>query len=539
MTDPDEPRTPSVDVAALRAHTRTIAAQAGYYATPAPGQRGALTGTDLGWAVAHRDKLWVMYGDSWWIDPFNLASAPDDALGQISLDDFPDGASVDAFVEAHPAPEGQPAWRAAAPTMSVMLRGGTGPGFAPVIFERDGQTLPSGVGCVPITAFSNGRQDAGEGVFAIFSSSEHVPCDDAGGCQHGFVCDPGLGTSKNEMLHPPCVVGETPGCIEGPGYCQDQGSSIYDPSSVGGRTHATVVRHDIAVTTPDSPTSFKTQPWETQRFLNSTSRTVSDFDAARIDGMGNDYTPAQGNALPRSGVFVWGRPYFGGIGSQGRDAQLYLLWAPMPTRDVESNFDWEPRFYTGLDDLGRPEFSEREVDALALDLDAETPGYQPEEVHDVVAQMAISWVPSLDHFVMFYGGDAPSWAEALVARSDSGAGERDPLGRVFMRFAEHPWGPWTRPRELFAAGDRNTDAQPSEQYAPGGILAHNNCRDADCARYDPAYLFDIGGNNNGVFYGSSIIDAWTSAHEGETDLYWLLSTWNPYQVVLMKTTFAP
>jgi hypothetical protein len=39
-----------------------------------------------------------------------------------------------------------------------------------------------------------------------------------------------------------------------------------------------------------------------------------------------------------------------------------------------------------------------------------------------------------------------------------------------------------------------------------------------------------------VLYGPSIIDPWTTHHDGETDLYWFVSTWNPYQVVLMKTT---
>jgi hypothetical protein len=39
-------------------------------------------------------------------------------------------------------------------------------------------------------------------------------------------------------------------------------------------------------------------------------------------------------------------------------------------------------------------------------------------------------------------------------------------------------------------------------------------------------------------YGSNIVDVWTTAHADTTDLYWFLSTWNPYQVVLMKTTLS-
>ena len=104
-----------LDALALQLETKALAAQAGYYATPARGQAGALTGTDLGWTFAHRDKLWVLFGDSWWIDPVNLASLPDDAVGHISLTAFPDGPSVDAFVRAHPAPRGGRARREQVP----------------------------------------------------------------------------------------------------------------------------------------------------------------------------------------------------------------------------------------------------------------------------------------------------------------------------------------------------------------------------------------------------------------------------------------
>jgi hypothetical protein len=88
-----------------------------------------------------------------------------------------------------------------------------------------------------------------------------------------------------------------------------------------------------------------------------------------------------------------------------------------------------------------------------------------------------------------------------------------------------------------AAGDSDDKATPGGQYAAGGLLAHNNCSTADCARYDPAYRIDPS-NNNGVLYAPSIIDSWTTAHESVTDLYWFVSTWNPYQVVLMKTSLS-
>lgn len=523
-----------LDGAALQLETKALAAQAGYYATPAPGQAGALTGTDLGWTFAHRDSLWVLFGDSWWVDPVNLASLPDDAVGHISLTEFPDGPSVDAFVEAHPAPRGQPAWRAAGPTMPVAMRG-PGLGFAPVRSERDGERLPSGIGFVPMTGFSNGHDDAGEGVFAIFFSYEHVACVD-GQCADGYDCDPELGNAALDRFGGPCVLGSSATCLPGPGFCQDRSTSIYDPTSPVARVQSVVLRHDVGLTTPRDPVHFRTQPWETQRFYNATSRTVTDFDPARADGAGNDYTVARGNELTRAGVFVWGRPGFGGIRAEGRDAQLYLSWVPMPQPNAERKFAWKPQYFAGTSDDGKPYFAARELDARPLDLDASAPGDQPEEVRDIVGQMSISWVPSLARWVMFYGGEgAPMFANALFG-AEVDKVRHDPKGSLLVRFAEQPWGPWTPPEPLLAAGDLNSDAAAADQYGRGGILAHTNCRGANCARFDPAYLLDFPNNNNGVLYGPSIIDPWTTHRDSETDLYWFVSTWNPYQVVLMKTT---
>jgi hypothetical protein len=137
---------------------------------------------------------------------------------------------------------------------------------------------------------------------------------------------------------------------------------------------------------------------------------------------------------------------------------------------------------------------------------------------------------------MFYGGEgAPMFANALFG-GDVAKVRHDAKGSLFVRFAKQPWGPWTRPEPLLAAGDLHSAAAAVDQYGPGGILAHTNCRGVHCARYDPAYLLDLPNNNNGVLYGPSIVDPWTTNRESETDLYWFVSTWNPYQVVLMKTT---
>lgn len=517
--------------------TQAMAAVAGVYATPHPDQPGLRVSVDLGWTFVHHDKIWTLFGDSWLVDRPTSGTEANDALGYMSLTDFPDAASVEAYIRAHPAPQGQPSWRAAAPPLKYITTEGSRSSFAPMLVDRDGTVLSSGNGHVAMTGFSNGRDDERAGAFAVIFRYAAVECDEAGSCSHGLECDPGLGYSRFEQWNPPCVVDGSSSCVEGPGYCQDRGSSFYDADADMGRAQAVPLRLEVGRMDEAEPARFRTQPWETLRFLNVTSRTVSDFDPSRAHGVGNDYRPASGNELMRSGLFMWGRPNFGGIGAEGRDAQLYLAWVPMPEVDENGDFDWRPRFFAGLDSDGRPQFVEREIDSRPLDLDAETAGEQPTEPFDVVAQTGVTWVPSLQRFVMFYGGElAPEFLSG-VFRSEIDKVRREPSGSLRVRFAEHPWGPWTSPRELIAAGSVSDRVPAEGLYAPGGILAHNNCSGATCARYEPTFAL-IGGNNNGVLYGPNFVDPWTTETPEKVDLYWFLSTWNPYQVVLMKTSMT-
>jgi hypothetical protein len=91
-----------------------------------------------------------------------------------------------------------------------------------------------------------------------------------------------------------------------------------------------------------------------------------------------------------------------------------------------------------------------------------------------------------------------------------------------------------------------------DSYGPGGFLFHYACFDqpgAPCARTDPhrpldvlnpecgppPFPFDIG-----RLYGSNIIDSYTQCDgAGGVDVFFNVSTWNPYGVVLMKTNVRP
>jgi hypothetical protein len=169
-------------------------------------------------------------------------------------------------------------------------------------------------------------------------------------------------------------------------------------------------------------------------------------------------------------------------------------------------------------------------------------GGSPHEVLPIPNQMAVSFTgPPLNTWIMIYGGDLADYLLADPANARPGP---DP-GAIRIRFAEHPWGPWTPPQTLVAPGDPLVAGDP---YGPGGFLFHTACRDAPpllCARTDPsrptdAFLpncpaigatFDIG-----RFYAPNVVDAYTQPDgTGGVDLWWNVSTWNPYAVVWMHT----
>jgi hypothetical protein len=503
----------------------------------------AFYAADLGVAVQDHDRLWVMFGDSWahwWSTSLDLAGYEDadDAIGFIDLRQFPDGTSVDRWIGEHPAPAGAFAWQAQPPTMQVALHGERKVA-TPMRQVRDSTPLSSGPGLAPLAGFSNERSDDSAALFGLFYRNTPIQCAQ-GVCDAGLECDAGLGlcvreNERSQDLGMPCVLGAplAKGCdrcapVPGQGLCVDTKISLFDRDVPRGRSSSVPVTHEVGNLVHGSDHLFATQPWITRRFYNATARSVRDFDPQRAHGAGNDYRPTDGSQPLRDGVFLWGRPSFGGIHRAGRDAHLYLAWVPMPSYAADGKFAWQPQYYAGLDADGRPRFVEREVDSVGLDLDAAKSGEQPQEVVDVTNQMTVSYLPSLQRWIMLYGGDLYGPFLELLYVEDAPLVDNTMRGPIYARYAEHPWGPWTAPEVFMEDGDRTV---PDGLYGGGGIMRSSNCVAADCVLGENNF-----GKDEGWLYGASIIDPWTQVHADGVDLYWHVSTWNPYTVILMKSS---
>ncbi len=158
------------------------------------------------------------------------------------------------------------------------------------------------------------------------------------------------------------------------------------------------------------------------------------------------------------------------------------------------------RYWAGLEASGRPRWVEREADARPL----LHPG--------AFGEISVRWVPSAGRFL-------------LLACS----GPEDPIGwAVTLRTAEHPWGPWSPRRRLLdwiARGMWFDDPYSrfikalSDGSDPVGDRIFRGQADATGAAYAP-YFFSAAPD------GDDLV------------LRYVLSTWNPYQVVLMEHRLA-
>ena len=104
---------------------------------------------------------------------------------------------------------------------------------------------------------------------------------------------------------------------------------------------------------------------------------------------------------------------------------------------------------------------------------------------------------------------------------------RAPTRGVAFSYSRTPWGPWSEPEVLFnavrdgALGKfiHDPGAHPDDGLA-GPVIGKG--------RADPEAVA-------GGAYAPYVVERWTKLQGSELALYYVLSTWNPYIVVLMKS----
>jgi hypothetical protein len=147
------------------------------------------------------------------------------------------------------------------------------------------------------------------------------------------------------------------------------------------------------------------------------------------------------------------------------------------------------RYFAGTDAKGQPTWSADEADAAPM-LD-----------QACVGELSVAWNADLNKWVMMYNCGAPR-------------------SQILVRTAHAAWGPWSAPQVVFDAERDNGLCR--FMHDPQG-----KCGDRLTDPHSPQTAGDP--------YAPYMITRFAEGVAGEhADIYFLMSTWNPYNVVLMK-----
>ena len=171
-----------------------------------------------------------------------------------------------------------------------------------------------------------------------------------------------------------------------------------------------------------------------------------------------------------------------------RKSNVYLAFQPAAQIESPSSI----RYFSGLDGSGQPILSTRETDAEPL-FDQPT-----------VGELSVTYNRFINKWIMLYNSFFPQWRG------------------INMRTADQPWGPWSEPQIIFHPWDDNGYCH----------FMHTSWEQQQCDNvHDPNRENEWGGE-----YGPYQFEDLAIGDETTTTIYFTMSTWNPYTVVLMKAT---
>ena len=169
-------------------------------------------------------------------------------------------------------------------------------------------------------------------------------------------------------------------------------------------------------------------------------------------------------------------------------------------------------YFAGLTN-GQPEWTTVETNAVPILQDNPTNGPPWPNDSPTVAHLSVAYSAGLGLWLMTYDGGR-------------NAPETD---GIYFSSAAQPWGPWSKPQLIF-------NAFRDMGY---GVFMYNPTNNptgpagptADPAKNDPT-------NTTGVVYAPNLIEPFTTISNSTLYIYYLMSTWNPYTVVKMRSAFS-
>jgi hypothetical protein len=216
-------------------------------------------------------------------------------------------------------------------------------------------------------------------------------------------------------------------------------------------------------------------------------RTISQLPAGRFVKMSWHIEPGLIAGMPPGGpyVIVWGTGAY-------RNSDAYLSVVPIAQFETGNG----TRYFAGLDSNGAPVWSESETDA------------KPIVQNGTLGDLSVTWCKDLNLWLMTYDRRSPT------------------IGTV-LSYSKTPWGPWSEPQVIFNAvrdGASGKFIHVPNSNPPDGLAGPVIGR----GQANPEAV-------RGGGYAPYVVERWTKVQNSELDIYYVLSTWNPYVVVLMKS----
>ena len=236
----------------------------------------------------------------------------------------------------------------------------------------------------------------------------------------------------------------------------------------------------------------------------------------------SELDPASGDGK----VWVVGREGF--WGAPGLTMSPYLLFHP-----VSKGVLGEAQYFAGVAQ-GEPQFSPQPTAAVPL--------YTEDSL--VTAHTSLGFVPELNGgvWVLLYGGQGlpalrnfyPRYIRPIVD-----AHFYDHQRSVVLRWAKSAWGPWSEPVDIFNPYNAGQGGFCETAYLDPNDTKNAFSCPANKTAHNDALNRTFGAGQGGV-YGVALVPKYTnvSSDGGRVTLHCLMSTWNPYRVMLMKTELS-
>jgi hypothetical protein len=170
--------------------------------------------------------------------------------------------------------------------------------------------------------------------------------------------------------------------------------------------------------------------------------------------------------------------------SSGEYRASSVCLARVPQRQVEQRD--RLAYFAGVGEDGQPTWADAEQSAVTL------------FEHSVVGEFSVAYCEPLGRYLMLYNSTRPRG--------------------IVMRSAARPWGPWSEATVVF-------DPWRGRGY---GHFLHAPA--AGDALSDPGREQEWGGE-----YGPYLMPRYFTGDPAKTTIFYTMSTWNPYQVVVMRT----